>query len=191
MSFSAKKISESNQQLIQKVRDGNKDAFEKLFYGYYHDLCSLAFKITRCSQQARDVVQNVFLKLWKKRRTWHITTSIKAYLYQAVWNEALNFEADKKRERFLKKEFAKTPGFHTESENPILGANTRRLIAEIWKIVDTLPQRRKFVFILHRKHGLTYAEIAKVMQISPKTVENHMGLALEEIRDKIDYRYLS
>jgi RNA polymerase sigma-70 factor (ECF subfamily) len=49
-----------------------------------------------------------------------------------------------------------------------------------------MPQRRRFVFSLHRKHGLSYKEIVQVMDITRKTVENHMGLALKEIRDSID-----
>jgi len=190
MSYPAKKISESGRQLLEKIRAGNKDAFEKLFYSYYHDLCSLAFKVTHCPQQARDVVQDVFLNLWNKHSKWNVKVSIKAYLYQAVWNEALNAQAREKRKLSLKKEFAEISAYEVESEAREFSGNRQRLITEIWNIVANMPERRKSVFILHRKHALTYKEIGRVLQISPKTVENHMGLALTEIREKMDDRHL-
>lgn len=186
MSSPVEKPYESNQELIQDIKEGDKNAFEKLFYSYYHDLCALAFKITKCPEQARDVVQDVFLKLWKKRQSWHIKTSLKAYLYQAVWNQALNVKTQKDSRRKLQEEFYKTGARNFETEMTAGDDRTERLITEIWNIVDTMADRRKFVFILHRKHGLSYKEIARVMDVARKTVENHMGLALQEIRDTIN-----
>lgn len=185
MSSPAEKTDESNQQLIQSIKEGDKYAFEKLFYRYYRDLCGLACKITQCPEQARDVVQDVLLKLWKKRESWQIKTSLKAYLYQAVWNEALNVKNKKDSQQRLKEEFSKTQEQHFKTETVGGNYRTKQLVTEIWNIVDTMAERRKFVFILHRKHGLSYKEIARVMKVTRKTVENHMGLALQEIRDTI------
>lgn len=69
--------------------------------------------------------------------------------------------------------------------------NAKKLIEQIWEIDDHMPERRVFVFTLHRKHGLSYKEIAYVMDITRKTVESQMSLALKEIRDSVDASYLA
>lgn len=186
MSFPAEKKDETNQKLVQAIKAGDKNAFEKLFYSYYNDLCNLAFKITKCPEQARDVVQDVFLKIWKKRKGLEINISLRAYLYQSIWNQALNGKNKKDSRRELQEKFSKDANYNVEMETIHRDDRTQQLVAEIWRIVDAMADRRKFVFVLHRKHGLTYKEIAKVMGITRKTVENHMGLALEEIRNTIN-----
>ncbi|MEX0928287.1 MAG: sigma-70 family RNA polymerase sigma factor, partial [Balneolales bacterium] len=64
--------------------------------------------------------------------------------------------------------------------------NMSGLINQIWKLVEKMPEQRNMVFMLHRKHGLSYTEISEVMGIARKTVENHMGKALQELREKLD-----
>ena len=183
-------MSESKSVLIQQIQDGDTDAFEELFYSYYHELCSLAYRITRCPEQARDVVQDVFLKLWKKRNERQIKRSIKGYLYQAVWNQALNSKDKRENQRELRETFSQEQNLHAGLKEDHSEERVARLVTEIWSIVEQMAERRKFVFILHRRHGLSYKEIAGVMDVSRKTVENHMGLALKEIRKRINPGFL-
>src|SRR5699024_1526770 len=157
-----------------------------LFFEYYYELCSVALKVTKSPEGARDVVQDVFLRLWKNRSRWQIQISLKAYLYQAVWNQALNHREKKARLQKTREQFVKEHVPSSPQIDDIKGTN-RQLIAQIWAVVKNMPERRQFVFTLHRKHGLRYKEIAHVLGLSRKTVENHMGLALKEIREKIDY----
>jgi RNA polymerase sigma-70 factor (ECF subfamily) len=63
---------------------------------------------------------------------------------------------------------------------------TEELTEKVWKLVDTLPERRRAIFVLYRKHGLSYKEIAEVMGIARKTVENQMGKSLQFLREKLD-----
>ncbi|MEX2437898.1 MAG: sigma factor-like helix-turn-helix DNA-binding protein, partial [Candidatus Babeliales bacterium] len=60
------------------------------------------------------------------------------------------------------------------------------LVSQIWDLVEAMPEQRKMVFELHRKHGLSYSEISEVMGIAKKTVENHMGKAFQEVREKLN-----
>lgn len=178
----------SDQQWVREIGRGNESAFKDLFFEYYPRLCSAAYSVVGTRSRARDVVQEVFLKLWKSREEWQVHTSLKLYLYRAVRNEALNHVNKERSHRKLKRRFAESlpDGYDpvsTEHEN---GSREEELINLIWEIVEELPERRRFVFFLHRKHGLSYREIADVMDIAQKTVENHMGEALKDIRHRLD-----
>ena len=176
----ASKIEYADNVLVQQLQAGDKAAFEELFFRYHAQLCSVAAQITASNDRARDVVQDVFLRIWTSRSSLEINASVQAYLYRAVWNEALNAKKRKESRRNLSQNFSQYLELANSSSNTIQSED--QLVHKIWKIVDEMPERRRFVFTLHRKHGLTYKEISKVMDITRKTVENHMGLALKEIR---------
>lgn len=176
----------AGQSLAERIRNGDGEAFKKLFMDFYHDLYSFALHITRSNSLAKDIVQNVFCKLWKQRKSWTVHSSVKAYLFQSVRNEALNKMDHEKHLRETREQFAVEESFTTQVRTPAKGAKDKALLQEIWSIVSAMPDRRRSVFLLHRKHGLTYQEIANVLDISRKTVENHMGLALKDIRRELD-----
>lgn len=182
---SLKKKYQSDQQWVQEIGKGNEAAFKELFFEFYYHLCSAAYSVVGSRTRARDVVQEVYLKLWKRRTDWELHSSLKVYLYRAVRNEALNHVQKEKSHRRLKERFAESLSSDYDSIEPEPEGYDEELIGLIWEIVDKLPERRRFVFFLHRKHGLSYKEIAEVMDIAQKTVENHMGEALKDIRDQL------
>jgi RNA polymerase sigma-70 factor (ECF subfamily) len=145
--------------------------------------------MNKSAGQAEDIVQDVFYNLWKGRHKWHIHTSIKAYLFQSVRNHTLNHIRKSKHYREMRDEFAKEIGWNDGTENG-LNPEKKQLVDRIWAAVNEMPQRRQSVFVLHQKHGLTYKEIAVVLNIKRKTVENHMGFALSEIREHVGVNLL-
>ncbi len=175
------------KQRMVGIKEGDDSVFEQLFFNYYHDLCAVALKITRSNEAARDVVQDVFFKLWQTRTSWEIEVSLKAYLYKAVWNEALTYKKKQNVILKIKNEFKNlnSSGLNNGAD---YNDNTRRIVKQIWQVVEGMPRQRGTIFSLHRRHGLTYNEISEVLEISPKTVENHMGLALKEIRENVEYK---
>ena len=174
------------EEWVNKISQGDKDAFEELFFAYFVDLCSYALQITKSNERAKDVVQDVFYKLWRRRRNWSIHTSVKAYLFRAVRNEALNYIEKKEHRQQVREQFSVGTDSRKVRQSQPGSDEDAELIEEIWEVVADMPQRRQSVFVLHRKHGLSYKEVAKVLDITRKTVENHMGLALDDIRQSID-----
>lgn len=177
------------ERQIEKIREGDRSAFEDLFFEYFYDLCSYAFQVTKSEQKAKDIVQEVFYKLWKRRERWTIHSSLKAYLFQSVRNEALNQINHDQHRQNTREELSIYKEVRKPDPVEPLSADDQKLLDKIWEVVSGLPQRRRSVFILHRKHGLSYREIAQVLDISRKTVENHMGLALDDIRKKVERQH--
>lgn len=171
-------------ELIDRIRDGEEKAFEELFFNYYSNLCGFAVKFVNSPELAKDCVQEVFLKIWRNRENWSINYSLSVYLYQAVRNQALNRVEKRKTNREYTQKYYEQ-GFHEGGEEEKLSSHQAQKVEKIWQAAKSMPTRRKMVFELHRKHGLSYKEISQVMGIARKTVENHMGKALQDIRDEI------
>lgn len=178
------KGTQSAQRLAERIRSGDQEAFEKVFHTYYSKLCVFSNSYVKSLDISRDVVQEVFIKIWDTRENFHIRRSLKAYLYQAVRNHSLNALEKRKQKRRLEDSLKTLKENEVDDRPPEL--NTEELTQKIWNLVDELPERRRTIFILYRKHGLSYEEIGEVMEIKRKTVENQMGKSLQFLRDRLD-----
>lgn len=174
---------------IRRIQKGDERAYEELFFTYYSRLCGFAVKILNSDEQAKDCVQEVFLKIWRNRKNWQITYSLPVYLYQSVRNQALNKVEKRQNKRDYTQQYYEE-GFHNATGTEQLSNEQSNLIEEIWDLAQNMPGRRRMVFELHKKHGLSYKEIAEVMGITRKTVENHMGRALQDIREQLNQNKL-
>ena len=173
-------IEERDRQWLRRMQGGDERAFEHLFLCYYDALCRFASRYVSSSDAVEDLVQDVFFSVWQRREALDPQQSLRAYLYKATRNEALK-RLDRQerwprtqrevRERFLRGQ----PGEKMKHNE---------LKAEMWKALDALPDRRREVFLLSRRHELTYAEIAELMDISVKTVETQMGRALQFLEEQ-------
>jgi RNA polymerase sigma-70 factor, ECF subfamily len=169
--------------LISGLVRGDEEAYKMMFDQYYMDLCTFANHYLNSPDVSRDVVQDVFINIWSNRNQFQITHSLKAYLYQAVRNHSINYLKKHSKEVELTPQNRKKADIHRYTQHS--DSFEKQMAKKIWEIAEELPEKRKAVFILHRKHGLTYKEIAKVMEIKRKTVENQMARALKYIREKI------
>lgn len=161
----------------------DKDQLEVLFMEQYEALHRYAFTILKNSDDAKDVVQSVFLKLWEKRFSLSINSSIKAYLFKSVHNQSIDYLkkqiADKKRYVHLTMEQA-------DKVVVINGQEEEQSINEkINGVLDQLPPQCRIVFVKSRMEQKKYAEIADELGIAIKTVEAHMGKALKLIRQTL------
>jgi len=157
----------------------DKDSFEKLFREYFPPLISFARKILVDEDDAREVVQNVFVSLWEKRKEIDLSTSLKSYLFTSVHNRSLNVIRDRKK--FSSEELPDKAGDWDVSAQ----IESMELEEKINGALQALPEKCRKIFELNRFDGLKYSEIAAQLKISIKTVENQMSKALKILREKL------
>jgi RNA polymerase sigma-70 factor (ECF subfamily) len=154
---------------------------EVLFRKYYAGLCKSLYKILRDATFAEDIVQEVFLNVWEKRETLQMDEAIQSYLYRSCYNTALNFLKQQKKNTDIDTLEVAVPGGETAEKN----LNFLETETEILKAIDSLPPKTKLVFSLSRFEELSYKEIAERLDISLKSVEKHMGIALQRLRENL------
>ncbi|UZD23575.1 RNA polymerase sigma-70 factor [Algoriphagus halophytocola] len=161
----------------------DEEAFEKVFKTYFKALHAYAQAILKDSEAAEEIVQSVFLKLWEKRENLEINSSLKAYLYRAVYNESLNYinHQKVKRKHWDHTHYEMTQG-NPENVGDTIQGQENELYDRFQLALSKLPEKCRMVFHLSRFEELKYQEIAKRMGISIKTVEAHMGKALKTLR---------
>lgn len=180
------KVQPNEQQNWQLISAGDKKAYEELFRAWYQPLCNYACSLLKDMDEAEEVVQNVFFNIWNKRESLQVTTSIKAYLYRAVHNDCLNKIKHGKVRTMYAQDYKSSQGDSVVDSGKALEG--KELNALIHKAIDSLPEQCGTVFKLSRFENLKYSEIAEQLEISVKTVENHMGKALKLMREKLkDY----
>lgn len=169
----------------QQMAQGDKKAYEHVFRSYYELLCRFAYTLVRDKDEAEEVVQNLFYNVWAKRESLQVQTSVKAYLYRAVRNDCLNrLKHDQVRMSYASDYRHTAP----VSGNGLESLEAKELSRHITTALETLPPQCGEVFRLSRFEHLSYAEIGERLQISVKTVENHMGKALRKMREQLkDY----
>ncbi|MEM0938886.1 MAG: RNA polymerase sigma-70 factor [Bacteroidota bacterium] len=169
--------------LFDQVKKGNLSSYEVIFKKYYKDLHRFAFSYVREGTIAEEMTQEVFLYIWEKRKKIEIQTTLKTYLFSAIKNKCLNY---------IKLELPKQQSM-TDISEVLLNVSTSpkdegendRLKRYIQRAIDALPTKCRQIFILSRNAGMTYDEIAEELDLSKKTVENQMGIALRKLRESL------
>ncbi len=179
-------MSESDEKvLFENIKKGNLTSFETIFHQYYGFLCSYAEKIIKNSSAAEEIVQDFFVRFWEKREQISIQTSLKSYFFSSIKNLCLNhIQHQKIRE---KHKLTIVSEYKTSDllDDVFVEIDLAKKIEES---IQSLPEKRREIFRLSRESGLKYHEIAKKLNISLKTVETQMSLAIKYLRDKLkDY----
>ena len=168
--------------MISNEHDATREQFEALIRAHYAGLCSFVARMTRSRAAAEDIVQTLFGNLWEQRAVFKYDRP-EAYLYRAARNRAINYlRRERVRSAWEAQAKAMTPD---AIEHTATSSDTAELQAAIDSAVAALPERCRLIFTMNREQGLRYAEIAKVLGISVKTVETQMGRALKALRIRL------
>jgi RNA polymerase sigma-70 factor (ECF subfamily) len=174
---------QSDEENYRAIKEGNQIAFEMIFKTYYKPLCHYAHSFLNDKNEAEEVVQTTFIKIWEKKNELSVQSSLKAYLYSMVRNGCLNvIKHEKVKQLHAKWHVQETERSRELVEEKVLSND---LESKIYLAMKALPEQCRLVFQLSRFEELKYQEIADQLQISVKTVENQMGKALKIMRTQL------
>jgi RNA polymerase sigma-70 factor (ECF subfamily) len=166
-------------------RIDNAPAFEAVFREHYAALARFAFRFVRDASMAEDIVQEVFGRLWTDRHSLTITTSLRAYLYAAVRNRALNISKHAAVITTFELDESDAESIAAAPSQPDELLDIAELHARLAEAFDALPEKQATVMRLRWRDELTYAEIAEVVGISIKGVEKHLSRGLATLRARL------
>jgi RNA polymerase sigma-70 factor, ECF subfamily len=171
---------EDQQRLRNGLKNGNKKIFEEIYKAYYSPLVFYCHRYVGDMEEAREIVQGLFFKIWLKRKDLKINCSIKSYLYTSVQNYALNHLQKKKiKQKYI---IRKVNVPLQQNENGQNRLEEEELKVLIRSAILKLPNKRREIFELSRFENLKYSQIAEQMRISVKTVETQMSKSLSFLR---------
>jgi RNA polymerase sigma-19 factor, ECF subfamily len=180
----------SDEDLMQEIKADNMFAFDALYKKYCKRVYKFAYSILKTREEAENLMQDVFLKLWENRNKLEEDSSVKSYVFTITYNSAISVIRKKARESEFVEYLKSVQKIDEDPVNMKLEYN--ELTNKLDEIINTLPKRQKEVYILRRVKGLKNNEIAKQLHVSVNTIENHMGRALKTIRTNLaDYSLLT
>ncbi|MGO4822570.1 MULTISPECIES: RNA polymerase sigma-70 factor [unclassified Flavobacterium] len=170
---------------IHQLKEGENAAFETLYHLYFQKLFHFANSYIEDEEEAKEIVQNIYFKIWKKRAKLELDLNLHSYLFKMVKNACLDyFKHQKVRANY--KDFCDIERKNINQLALLDTASTlyieNELLEKINKSVDKLPEACKRIFIKSRFQGLKHKEIAEELNISTKTVENQLTKALKFLR---------
>lgn len=173
----------SDSELMERIAAGEPSAVEQLLQRYWRPLVGYGATLLPSVDAAEDVVQEVFVRVWKRRAGWEAGGSVSAFLYRVTRNLALN---ERRRHRVRLRWRQRVGGLDREQVPPptrLLELDERRKLVE--QAIQAMPARRREVFRLGWFHQLSYEQIAHILGISPNTVSNHMTAAHADLRRRL------
>ena len=182
----------SDEQLqvwCRRLARSDRDAYEAVFRSLHAALYRYAVRLTRDDAAAQDIVQDVFVSLWQMRARLDPSRSLEALLYRMARNQAYN------RNRNRQSRSSKHESIHYERatdqalERPDEQFEGQALYDRLYRWIDQLPARQREALLLSRHEGLSHSEIGDVMDISPRTVNNHIVAALKYLREQLETSY--
>lgn len=168
------------QVLLNRIAEGDAVAFRELFDAYKRKLYSGALKITKSTDAAEDVVQEIFTRIWENRLCLKEVENPSAYIFTIAYHESFRYlkkvAADQKLYEAVRKRMKTTDN---KTEEWLEVKETEQIVHHL---IDELPSQRQLIYRLSREEGLSYKEIADRLHISSLTVKKQLQLALRNIR---------
>ena len=168
-----------SQDIIEELTEGNQEAFRIIFKAAYPQVRAFSLGLLKNDADADDIAQLVFIKLWTKRAILAQVRNFDTYLYTITKNTVLNHIASRKA---LMIDITDIPNVSTDNVSPLdqIEAGDMQLIIDM--VVENMPPQRQAVYRMSREEGLSNDQIAETLGLQKKTVENHLNLALGDIR---------
>ncbi len=171
--------------LVDRIRAGDKGAFDELVLTYYAELCAVTGTLIRSDAAAEDLMQELFLKIWNSRGSFSVQSNLRKYLFRAARNAAIDHL---RREQMIRRweedvvRHEETPAMGTplRADGPTEASEVQTAVG---RAIEQLPARCRQVAILRLQYNLSRAEVAEAMGVTVKTVERQIARALRSLRE--------
>lgn len=184
MSINGAQEKDSFYYLKQLIAKGDEAAFRKVFDLFFTPLFEFARSLVKSKEAATEITDAVFIRLWNNRANITGIENLKVYLYKAVKNASLN-HLSRKAHLSMQEPFDDVDVHLKDVQSPEQLLITKELLGRIRDAVEQLPTRCKMVFKLVREDGLKYKEVADILNLSVKTIDAQMVIAINRIREQL------
>ena len=179
----------SEQAYLAALKNDDIKAFDNLFEEYGKRLYHFAYGYLKSKDDAEEIVQEVFLKVWRNRKQLKPDLSFKAYIFKIAYHQILEILKQINRRQAYRYEIIDESIFFNDDTNTRL--NYQMLLEKVESLIQKLPSRQKEILLKRKKEGIPVKEIATQLGVSPKTVENHLTQALKSIKKDLGEEELS
>ncbi|MFP4025019.1 MAG: RNA polymerase sigma factor [Thiohalospira sp.] len=180
-------MDEKDKILVIKLKNNNRIAFEKIFKKYSERIYYFSYHYLKNKEESEEITQEVFVRLWNRRFDLKPELSFNSYLFMITKNAVIDLLRKRHKETSINESYH---NFNNDIEGqPDNSLEYNELNNIVKKSVEELPFKRRQIFLMSREKGLTYKQIALKLNISIKTVESHMRLALKQLKKSIGDKY--
>ena len=177
------KLFPSDYKLVERLQKGDVEAFDMIYEKYSGILYSFSLKYLRSTDEAEELVQSVFLKIWDNHKHLDKELSFKSYLFTIAYNDICKlFRKRNYLQKFISDTLYENSKVSSATEESI---DYRSVLTLVQQIIDKLPERQKNIFRKSRQEGKSSKEIAEELSLSPGTVDNYISETLKFIRKKL------
>lgn len=188
-----KYLSDPDNQLMQKAGSGNRAAFKELVKKHQGTVTGIIYRYTGNHNEAEDLAQDIFLKIYKAASSYVPRAQFKTWLYKVVANHCLNFFRSQKRKAIitsLDQPLSEDYNPHIQrtdeqKKQPEIILQQQELQIALKRALSELPERQRMAIILHRFEGLSYKEVATILGASLSAVESLIFRAMNNLKEKL------
>ena len=175
-------IDDDDDLILDLLAKDDTLASTLLYKRFYVGLYNYVREVVGNPEPAKDIVQELFMAIWEKRHSLNLSKPLGKYLFVAAYHKSLNYLRDHKRENIILGEIINRSGNEPTSPAADVEIEAGELAELIKKAMSLLPFKARRAFIMSRKYGMTYPEIARSLSVSDKAVEKNMSKALALLR---------
>jgi RNA polymerase sigma-70 factor (ECF subfamily) len=180
-----KPYAKTNTMLLQQqLAAGSEDALRSLYDLFSERLLHFAFTIVHNRELAEEIVADVFIQIWKRRVKMAAIENLPWYLYATAKNISLNYLHKEQKQKFVELEIINPP-LYTIEPQAVQHLISKEFLQSINNAINELPPKCRLIFKLVKDDGLTYKETAELLNLSVKTIETQMAIALKKIHTTI------
>jgi len=170
-------------ELVERLQTGDIEAFDLVYEKYSGKLYAFGLKYLKSTDEAEELVQSVFLKLWENTNILKKELSFKSYLFTIAYNDICKLYRKRKyNQQFIEESLHDNLHFSSQTEESI---DYHSALAHVRKVIDILPERQRIIFEKSRFEGKSTKEISEEMGLSPGTIDNYISKSLKFIRSNI------